>query len=556
MTRFELLYLLPYIASLLLAIGISLYVWQRRQTQGTAAYLWYATGQALWIFGFIMELVSVNVYAKIFWDDFQWLATSLITIAFPVFAIQYTGYNIPKPKRAFYISQIVPAAFLLLLATDSFHHLIRTNLHLNSVRPFFQLTYDFTPVVYFYAAYSYILGFVGIGFLIRRYIWPNNLYRPQIAVITLGFLIPMIGTFLALAGIHILPQRDISPFTIALGNVLIVWGLFRFQLFDVVPIGRDKVFEDMVDPVVILDNHNRIIDINQSMLDMLGMKSSEVVGASAKEIFADFPIPIKLYTGVSHARVDTSFELSKKNVYYELTVWPLYNQSKKIIGRIFISHDITAQKELEYTLRRLNDELEQRVQARTEELAASYDITLEGWARALEFRDKETEGHSRRVTETTIKIARALDIPEDELVHIYRGAILHDIGKMAVPDDILRKAGSLTNDELGIIRNHPEIARQLLEPIPYLRKAMEIPYCHHERWDGTGYPRGLKGREIPVAARIFAIADVWDAVQADRPYKKGWPREQAIQYIKDKTGTHFDPHIADVFLRLVEKGEI
>ena len=160
------------------------------------------------------------------------------------------------------------------------------------------------------------------------------------------------------------------------------------------------------------------------------------------------------------------------------------------------------------------------------------------------------------MTETTIKVARALDIPEEQIVHIRRGAILHDIGKMAVPDEILRKSGPLTEEERKIILQHPTIAFQLLSRIPFLQKSLDIPYCHHEKWDGTGYPRGLKGREIPLAARIFTIVDVWDAIQSDRPYKAGWTRAQAIAHMEAKTGAYFDPQIVDVFLRMAREGRI
>jgi putative nucleotidyltransferase with HDIG domain len=189
-------------------------------------------------------------------------------------------------------------------------------------------------------------------------------------------------------------------------------------------------------------------------------------------------------------------------------------------------------------------------------LAESYDTTLEGWGKALELRDKETEGHSRRVTKKTVQLALALGIPEDKIDHIRRGAILHDIGKMSIPDDILRKSSSLKDDERKIVEQHPLTAYHLLEDIPYLRQAIEIPYCHHERWDGTGYPRGLKGEEIPLAARIFTVIDVWDALLSDRSYSKAWPMDNVIQYIQDKSGIHFDPRIVDVFLELVRKGEM
>jgi len=207
-------------------------------------------------------------------------------------------------------------------------------------------------------------------------------------------------------------------------------------------------------------------------------------------------------------------------------------------------------------LRNLNRDLEKRVQERTHELAEAYDTTLEGWAKTLELRDKETEGHSRRVTALTLKLAQHLGVPEEEMVNIRRGALLHDIGKMAIPDEILQKEAPLSDSERSVIQSHPETAYKLLEGIPFLQKAIEIPYAHHERWDGSGYPRGLKGKEIPLAARIFAVADVWDALLSDRPYNKEWPKDKAITYLIDQSGKLFDPRIVNAFLNLVEKGKI
>ena len=184
-------------------------------------------------------------------------------------------------------------------------------------------------------------------------------------------------------------------------------------------------------------------------------------------------------------------------------------------------------------------------------LAEAYEATLEGWGLALELRDKETEGHTRRVTEMTVRLARAMEIPEDELVHIRRGAWLHDIGKIGIPDNILRKPGRLTFSETAIMRQHPVYAHEMISAIPFLHPAIDIPYRHHEKWDGTGYPGGLRGEAIPRAARLFAVVDVWDALVSDRSYRKAWPVEKVIEHIKLLSSTHFDPAVVEAFLKLL-----
>lgn len=184
------------------------------------------------------------------------------------------------------------------------------------------------------------------------------------------------------------------------------------------------------------------------------------------------------------------------------------------------------------------------------ELLIAYDSTLEGWARALELRDKETEGHTRRVVEKTLEVAKKMRMSESELVHVRRGALLHDIGKMSIPDDILLKTGALTDEEMAIMRRHPVKAFEMLSPIVYLRPALDIPYCHHERWDGAGYPRELKGEQIPLAARIFAVVDTWDALHHERRYHPGWTREKTCEHISSLAGTQFDPAVVEAFMDL------
>ena len=185
------------------------------------------------------------------------------------------------------------------------------------------------------------------------------------------------------------------------------------------------------------------------------------------------------------------------------------------------------------------------------QLKESYELTLEGWVKALEYRDRETEGHCRRVTSLSMQLADRLGLRSDEIAQIHNGALLHDIGKMAIPDSILFKPGPLDEAEWELMRKHPVYAKEMLESIPFLQSSISIPYCHHERWDGQGYPQGLKGEEIPLPSRIFTIVDHWEALSSDRPYRKAMPKEQVFVYIKENEGRVFDPHLAEIFLKMV-----
>jgi len=1129
MNREEFFYLLPYLISLGLSLGIFIYAWRHRRARGARAYTWFVAGQTLTIASFIFELISPNLQTKIMWDKLQWLTDSLLVfIPFLLFSVQFSEHQLKRPRLTWAYWIGAPSLFTLFLLTDNVHHLLYLNPHLSTDHPFRDLQYDFSLVVYLYSfLYIYGANFYGIGLLIRCAIQPFNVFRYQFWTIAIGFSIPLVLSFFSLANIKITPQRDISPFTFAIGNLVIAWGLFRYRLLDIVPIAREKILENIADPVVVLDATNRIVDINPAALKLLGRSSTETIGLVSNEAFARWPILVSELEYLDIDRREIAIREADDTFFYDLKISPIYNANRQMIGRILVAHDITRYKTLESGYRILSEELEQRVKERTNELRhiaeryravvenqtefivrwkpdgtrtfvneaylrywsitledalainffshiaegdrpgveknitsllagtlntitdthrvvkpdgsigwqewtdqvirdasgqivelqsvgrdvterkqaeealreseaiyrqaievagavpyrqsypgeefhidydfigdgirqitgygpdefhedlwdsivqeshptgelaqyswreavhrvrtgaspiwqcehriqarngetrwvyeaavelrdkdgqshgsiglfqditerkraevalrkseerfskafqtspviitifqisngkllevnesfekisgytreetigktsvemglwairtdrdnimqniltngelkgaeiqfrtkhgdiltclcsaelielggeqcalaviediterkkaelrilhlnrlyitisqinqtivhahdkeslfgeicrvaidhgqfrmawigllnetsdtvkpiafageelgylenlniryhdpilgwgptgialheghciicqdigsdprmlpwreaalsrgylssaavpireqgrvvgaltvyadeangfdaeneglleqigqdvsfaldsiqaeaerkraeanleEAYDTTLEGWAKALELRDKETEGHSRRVTETTLAVARAMGFSEGEILHIRRGSILHDIGKMGIPDQILRKEGPLTDEERQIVLKHPDTAYNLLKQIPYLEKALEIPHSHHEKWDGTGYPRGLKGEEIPLSARIFAIIDVWDALSSDRPYRKAWTREKVVEYLKNDIGKHFDPRVADVFLAMVEKGEI
>lgn len=210
--------------------------------------------------------------------------------------------------------------------------------------------------------------------------------------------------------------------------------------------------------------------------------------------------------------------------------------------------------QLEQTISQ-NDKLLDDLKKSNDEIQTAYQTTLEGWSRALEIRDRETQGHTKRVTDLTLQIARRMRFDDETLKHIHRGVLLHDIGKLGIPDEILRKPGPLTEKETQIMRLHPQIAHELLKPIDYLKPALNIPRYHHEKWDGSGYPHGMKGEEIPLEARIFAVVDVFDALTHNRVYRKAMKIEEAIEYIRSESGKHFDPAVVEVFSKEAASGE-
>ena len=863
MNREEFFYLLPYLLSLAVSLTVFIYTRRHRHVRGARIYSWFVAGQTLTILGFILELISSNLQTKILWDKFQWLTVSfLVFIPFLLFAVQFTEHKILNPRLTWGYWIGMPVLFTLFLMTDNLHHFVYPNPHLSTDYPFPELQYDFTSLVYLFTVlYVYGTNFYGIGLLIKRAVQKHNPYRNQYWVIAMGFLIPLILSFFTLASIRITPQRDISPFSLAVGNMIVAWGLFRYGLFDIVPIAREHIVENIKDPVFVLDAKNRVVDVNQAALKMVRMETSQVVGRYLREVFAKWPVIVSELEYLDVERREIAIQEGGDTFYFDINISSIYSNRRQLIGRIIAARDITRYKTLESGYRLLSGELEKRVRERTEELrhsvelyrtvvenqtefivrwkangvrtfvneaycryfgltpeqalsssfmplvaeedrhaieqkverlrsgtvdsetethrvirpdggigwqewtdlpirdengnviefqsvgrdvteqklaeatilkqlafdemmtrllarfatcsysevdssieiglkeiiefmdidyadililsddrkswkityqssashlspsihptqtiptgellwseiklfqgeaikintfddypeeaqidrrfsesegvksllsvpirgqeqltfgcidlisyttqinwtdsdvthmkiigdsianllerkraeenlAEAYDTTLEGWAKALELRDKETEGHSRRVTEATVGVARALNLTEEELIHIRRGSILHDIGKMGIPDDILRKKGPLTDEERAVVQKHPRTAYELLKPISYLENALEIPYCHHEKWDGSGYPRGLKGEEIPLAARIFAVVDVWDALISDRPYRNAWPRERVADYLVAESGKHFDPQVMDVFLQMMNKGEI
>ncbi len=307
--------------------------------------------------------------------------------------------------------------------------------------------------------------------------------------------------------------------------------------------------ENASDMILRLTIEGQMLYVSPACETILGYTSEELTGTNSFDLIheTDRQLVRNLFKAKPlDATYTITFRALKKDGIY---VW-LETSARAILdrktGHILeiqaASRDITERKKAEWALQDAHDHLRD-----------AYEKTIEGWVRALDLRDRETEGHTQRVTELTLKVAATLGFSDEELSHIRRGALLHDMGKMAIPDEILQKPGPLNEVEWEKMRRHPIYAYEMLSPIAYLHRALEIPFYHHERWDGSGYPHGLQGEDIPLVARLFAIVDVWDALSADRPYRKKMPRAEVIAYINENSGKLFDPKLTNVFMSVIEK---
>lgn len=300
-----------------------------------------------------------------------------------------------------------------------------------------------------------------------------------------------------------------------------------------------------------------VIKIGEGLAGLVALERRTIKISNLEDFLIEFNV--KVYSESIKNGFKDFIMAEKFVVYYGV---PLVSKGQLLgVLEIFNRSPIKENKEWEEFLDVLagqiaigidNVKLFQNLEESNIKLVNAYEETIEGWAYVLDLRDKETEGHSQRVADLTVRIAEDVGISKEELIHIRRGALLHDIGKIAIPDSILLKPERLTEEEWGIMKKHPIYAYQILSRIEYLRPAIDIPYCHHEKWDGSGYPRGLGGEEIPLSARVFAVADVFDALTSNRPYRKAWSRESALEYIKKERGRHFDPKVVEEFLKIIE----
>ncbi|GAB1469743.1 hypothetical protein MASR2M66_06200 [Chloroflexota bacterium] len=310
--------------------------------------------------------------------------------------------------------------------------------------------------------------------------------------------------------------------------------------------------ENASDIITRINTRGELFYVSPACKTILGYTSEEMIGRRVFEIIHPEDIP-EVRDQIKQSPSDGAYTIACRAQHKDGTyIW------LETSARMIMDGDSGQLLEVQAASRNITERklAEEALQLAHDQLRDAYEKTIEGWVRALDLRDRETEGHTQRVTEITVKVAQQIGFGEEELSHLKRGALLHDMGKIAIPDEILQKPGPLNEAEWERMRQHPMHAYNMLSPIAYLHPALDIPFYHHERWNGSGYPHGLKGEQIPLSARLFAIVDVWDALRSDRPYRKEMARELVIDYLRENSDILFDPKLLDIFLKFVEVNKL
>ena len=351
-------YLLPFLISTAISLGVGVYCYRRRLETGAMMYALVAYSQVSWTVGYIFELLSPSLESKIFWDNFQFIGGVGWLVAFVAFTFEYTGRRISRPRLFYGLLSIPGIAIVLLAFTDPLHKLVRPQAWLIPGVPFSSLQYDFTLPVWIWGIYGYGVFLVCISMLAIKYVRTHPLFRTQVGLILVGNLAPLIGTMLTLSGIIQGPYRDISPFTFAIGNVIVAWGLFRYRLFDIVPLAWDKVIENISDAVVVLDSQNRVIDLNPAAQKNIDRPISEVIGQPAAHVFSDWPDLVELYQDLAEAHTEIVVDTDGEQRNFDLILSSLRDRRDRITGRVVIVRDITERMRAEKVINQRTLQLE------------------------------------------------------------------------------------------------------------------------------------------------------------------------------------------------------
>jgi PAS domain S-box-containing protein len=343
--------------SLILSIGVGVYAWRRRDVPGAMPFALAAWAEASWTFGCVLAHVSPRLGAKVFWDNVQWIGLVAIPPLFLAFALQYTGRRLQRAGLLWGLLTVVPVLSLPLVFTDSLHGLIRADAYLIPGEPFSALTYEFSVISWLVFLYCYALILPGYSLLLDTFARPQRLYRAQTGIVLLGTIIPLAGSALPLIGINLAFQRDVAPFTFGIGNLIVAWGLFRYRLFDAVPVAREAVIENMRDAVIILDARTRLVDLNRAALQLIGHTAREIIGQPAQRVLADWPELMHAYQD-DKLHDEVLVTMARGRRHFDLSRSPLYDEQDRLTGCLIVLYDVTERSRAQEERERLTDELQ------------------------------------------------------------------------------------------------------------------------------------------------------------------------------------------------------
>ena len=433
------------------AKGVAFYAWQKRQVRGTRPFLLLVLSQALWTIGYAFELASPTVQEKVFWDDVQFAASLIWPLAYLIFICEFSGRQWRRPRLVWAVLSLPLLLFFLLLMTDRWHHLIRQEAILIPGELIDVLYYDFSAVVMLTAVYVYGLILVGIYILVKSFAHAQKLYRKQAAFVLVGTLFPIFGTILTLFEVPITAQRDTTPLTFAISNVIIAWALYRYGLFDIVPVARDKVFENMTDLVLVLDAQNRFVDINPAAQEVLTVKNGDAIGQPAADILPGWQHLLPLLETEKENLAEVEVIYDGKPYYLAIKITPLYGNDEVLNGRLIVARDITSMKQAEQKL---------------QDHAAQLEVTNEELRALSELKDEfvANVSHELRTPLANLKLYHDLLLRKPARLPVYTGILQRETKRLElIIEDLL--ALSRLDREDDVIRSEETDINALVQTL-------------------------------------------------------------------------------------------
>lgn len=488
----------------------------------------------LWDLGYLFSLGAEGFSAKIFWTKFQYLSAAFVPPLWFLVVWRYTQHRL-KNHRSLLLIFALPLLTITFAWTNQFHGLLWQEAAIHSHLGFSVLETGRGPWWFVDTLYSYSLILGGVYLLLRDTIGLPSIYKKQTLVLLTGVSVPVAGNLSYLMGLT--HHLDLAPLTFSITGLIFAWGVSHYRLFGVIPVARSKLLDEMNLGTLVMDKEGLLLSVNPAGCSVLGCGQADI-GEPIDELLVDHPKLLDYLSRREETQEEIAISTGSETSYFDFKLTPLESEKGHTSGWLAQFYDITPRVEAEQRLREVTIE------------------TMEALARTVEAKDAYTRKHLNRVEDYSLQLAERLGVPEERREQLRFAAVLHDIGKVRVPDRILNKQDGLTDREYEQMKTHAEAGENIVGQVGHLQRAATIIGQHHEKFDGSGYPRGLSGDEITLEARILSVVDAYDAMRSDRPYRDALPKEEAIRELKENKGTQFDPEVVDTLLEMIEEGEV